>query len=118
MAVLAVCLLVLRGDEDCWIKGANGTYVKHGNPSETPDYVQNQQDAAICALDLYHGKKSEGMNFSSQCLGVCGNYAVDIVHVPRKAEDDKAENQCADYRDGKINYFIELDSEGNIFRIG
>ncbi len=67
---------------------------------------------------MYHEKKNSGMNFSSQCIGVCGNYAVDIVHVPRNEEDNLQENQCEDYREGKVSRFIELDKDGNIVRIG
>ncbi len=62
-------------------------------------------------------KKSEEIEFFSQCLGVCGNYAVDIVNVPRNNEDNKKENQCEDYRIGKVSHFIKLDKDGNIFRI-
>jgi hypothetical protein len=69
------------------------------------------------ALKLYQEKKQEGMNFSSQCLGTVGDYAVDIVHVPRTAEDNEVKNQCEDYRKGKVSHFIELDKDGNIVRI-
>lgn len=103
--------------EDTWIKNETGEYVKHGVPSDIPDYVKQQQDAVTCALQLYQQKKLEGMQFSSQCLGTCGDYAVDIVHVPRNTEDDKQENQCSDFREGKVRRFIELDNKGNIFRI-
>lgn len=122
--VLAVLLVgwlfvrfILGGDEDSWIKDEKGQYVKHGAPSETPDYVTEQQDAISCAFGLYQNKKAEGMQFSSQCLGTCGDYVVDVVHVPRNEEDNKAENQCSDYREGKASHFIELDKNGEIVRI-
>lgn len=121
LAVLVVGWLFLRfvigGDEDSWIKNEKGEYVEHGKPAVMPDYVKEQQDAVLCAFELYQQAKQEGMDFSSQCLGTCGNYVVDIVHVPRGEENNKAENQCEDYRSGKASRFIELDSEGNIFRI-
>jgi uncharacterized membrane protein YqiK len=44
---------VIGGDEDTWIKDENGIYVKHGNPSTTPDYVLEQQRAIA---------ESEGLN--------------------------------------------------------
>jgi len=73
------------------------------------------------ALELYQQKKAQGMEFSSQCLGtiyVNGiGYVVDIVHVPRSKEDNKIENQCQDYREGKVSHFIELDKNGEIVRI-
>lgn len=69
------------------------------------------------AKQLYDQKKVVGMKFSSQCLGDVGDYAVDIVHVPRTAEDNLPENQCEDYRTGKVHHFIELDKDGNVVRI-
>jgi len=108
---------VLGGDEDSWIKDSKGVWVKHGNPSETPDYVTEQQDAVNCALSLYDEKKNQGIQFFSQCLGSCGNYAVDIVHVPRTNEDNLVENQCSEFREGKVSKFIELDKNKEIVRI-
>ncbi len=108
---------IIGGSEDTWIKDSKGVWIKHGAPSETPDYVAEQQEAISCALGLYEQKMAEGMNFSSQCLGTCGDYSVDIVHVPRTAEDDLAESQCQDYLNSQTIYFIELDKEGEIVRI-
>ena len=105
------------GGEDSWIKDDKGVYVKHGAPSGTPDYVLEQQNAITCATDLYKSSKAEGMEFNSQCLGSCGDFAVDVVHVPRTGEDDQVENQCSAYRNGSVHSFIELNSEGEIVRI-
>lgn len=116
--LLVVGLLFLRGSgEDSWIKDERGVYVKHGNPSETLLEVNEQQDAIGCASELYVKNKEYGLVFDSQCLGRCGDFVVDVVHVPRTAVDDLAENQCADYRDGKVTHFIELDKDGNIVRV-
>ena len=35
--------LFFSGDEDTWIKNEQGIWIKHGNPSYTPDYVLEQQ---------------------------------------------------------------------------
>lgn len=107
---------IIGGNEDSWIKDSKGMWIKHGVPSQIPDYVQEQQDAAVCALALFQEKKQEGMEFSSQCLGTCGDYAIDVVHVLRTSEDNLKENQCADYPEN-VKHFIELDKDGNIFRI-
>jgi len=122
IVVLIVFWIFLRfiigGSEDSWIKDGKGEYVEHGVPSNLPYYVQEQQIAFIQALELYQKKKQEGMNFSSQCLGIVGNntkYVVDIIHIPRTEEDNKIENQCPDYLNGEIKNFIELDKDGNIF---
>jgi len=105
---------VIGGNEDSWIKDEKGVYVKHGNPSEIPGYVAWQQAAISCAYDLFDNVTEEK---SSQCLGICANYAIDIVHVPRAAEDDLSQNQCADYGNGFVNHFIELDKNREIVRI-
>ncbi len=104
---------VITGEDD-WIKDEKGVYVKHGNPAEIPGYVIWQQAAIACADDLFLNFTEEK---NSQCIGTCGNYAVDLVHVPRTAEDDLTENQCGDYMNGFVKYFIELDKNGEIVRI-
>ena len=109
--------IFFNGGEDTWIKDSREVYIKHGNPSATPDYVKEQQNLILQASNLYNQKKAEEMQFNSQCLGLIGDYAVDIVHVPRTTEDNLAENQCSDYREGKVSHFIELDKDGNIVRI-
>lgn len=115
---LVVFIIVFRlGGEDSWIKDERGVWVKHGNPSKTPDYVLEQQEIISEALQLYNQKKSGGIEFSSQCLGTVGVYVVDIVHVPRIEEDNKIENQCEDFRTGKVSNFIELDKDGEVVRI-
>jgi len=117
LLVLAVIFLYFRINEDNWIKDEKGIYVKHGNPSETPDYVLGQQKAIAQALTFYNTAKNGGVEFSSQCLGSFDDYAFDIVHVPRISEDNLPENQCEDYKEGLVKHFIELDKEGNIIRV-
>jgi hypothetical protein len=112
--ILSLSFIVWRMDEDSWIKDSKGIYVKHGNPAETPAYVSWQKAAIVCANDLFTNFTEEK---NSQCLGTCGNYAIDIVHVPRTAEDDLTENQCPDYGKGFVSRFIELDKNGEIARI-
>lgn len=115
--VILFFMIFRLGGEDSWIKDERGVYIKHGSPASVPDYVKEQQEIINCALNLYEKNKEEGIEFNSQCLGICENYAVDIVHVPRNEEDNKVENQCQDYREGKVTKFIELDKDGEIVRI-
>jgi hypothetical protein len=116
--ILLITGIILRfalgGDEDSWIKDSRGVYVKHGNPSLAPNYVTEQGNAINCALGKFNNFTEEK---NSQCLGTCGNYSVDIVHVPRTAEDNLAENQCEDYMNYATSYFIELDQNGEVVRI-
>ena len=117
LIVCGVFFAVSKFKEDSWIKDSKGLYVMHGNPDSVPDDVKVQQNALGCAGELYVAEGLKYVNFSSQCLGTCGNYAVDIVHVPRTSEDDLKENQCSDYLDGKVKHFIELNSQGQVVRI-
>lgn len=105
---------IIGGNEDSWIKDSRGVYVEHGNPKETPGYVIWQKAAIACAFDKFKNFTGE---INSQCLGTCGSYAVDLVHVPRNEEDNLSENQCEDYRQGIVTHFIELDKSGEIVRI-
>jgi hypothetical protein len=121
IALIVIALICLRlfvgGGEDNWITDDKGIYVKHGDPASMPDYVTQQKEAITCAADLYSKAKATTM-LSSQCLGICLDYAVDIVHVPRTDDDNKPENQCSDFKAGNVHHFIELDKEGNIVRAG
>jgi len=102
------------GSEDTWIKDSNGMWIKHGNPSEIPDYVLQQEEIKNCAVEKFDGFTGE---INSQCLGTCQDYAVDIVHVPRSAEDNLNQNQCPEYVNRTVSHFIELDKNGDIVRI-
>ncbi len=83
--ILVIGVAVFRpGGEDSWIKDDKGVWVKHGVPAETPDYVLEQQEIIECALQLYQQVKNQEIDFVSQCLGTCEDYAVDVVHVPRR----------------------------------
>ncbi len=117
IVLIAINIVLFRGDEDNWIKDSNGVWIKHGNPSNTPNDVSTQAEAITCAAGLYNTAKDSGMIFDSQCLGKCSDYSVDIVHVPRSTDDNLVENQCAEYRDGVTHKFIELDSKGVIIRV-
>ncbi len=126
LAVIIISLIVLGlfflrfiigGDEDSWIKDSRGVWVKHGNPSLILDYVIEQKNIINCSKELYDNFKESGTEINSQCLGNCEDYAVDIVNVPRTKQDNLIENQCADYREGKVSHFIELDKNGEIVRI-
>jgi hypothetical protein len=117
LIVLVIIFFVLKIDEDSWIKDSRGMWIKHGNPAISPEKVTAQQDALSCASELYATANLRNTNFSSQCLGKCGDYSIDIVNVPRIMEDDLRENQCTDFIEKKTSGFIELNSQGNLVRI-
>jgi len=121
IAVLVIGWFFVRflfgGSEDSWIKDSRGVWVKHGAPSETPDYVTEQQEIINCSMQKYESFTILTVEISSQCLGTCGDYAIDIVHAPRTEEDNLIENQCEDYRNGAVSHFVELDRDGNVVKI-
>ncbi len=115
--LIVVAVFFLRSPEDSWIKDNKGIWAKHGMPAVIPDYVREQQLGVDCAMALYRNASNQSIAFSSQCLGTCGNYSVDIVNVPRTGEDNLAENQCPAYLSKETKNFIELDKNGGIVRI-
>jgi hypothetical protein len=53
------------------------------------------------------------------CLGVIKEgWVADVAHDPRREVDDRPENQCAAYREGDADHFVELDPKGNLIRSG
>lgn len=111
--------MILRGQEDNWIKDDRGVWVKHGNPSETPSEVRVQQDLILQAQKMYESVKSQDLS-NGPCLGLITNnpdWVVDIAHSPRQEVDNLSVNQCADFAEGRAHHFIELDPDGNIIKI-
>lgn len=70
------------------------------------------------ALNLYAQHKQIGTDFSNgPCLGIIApDWVLDIAHNPRQPIDDKVENQCQDFREGRAHHFIELDPAGNLIK--
>lgn len=113
-------ILLMRGDEDTWIKDNRGVYVKHGHPANTPAEVTKQQELIVKAQAKYQALKSSGQDLSNgPCLGIIADdWVADLVHSPRESVDDQTENQCAEFRNGQAHHFIELDlNNGDVVRI-
>lgn len=80
-----------------------------------------EEDLAIAKCkELFQQKQSEGMDFSQgPCLSneIIPDWVCDVAHSPRQAVDNRPENQCSAYREGKAEHFVELDTEGNVIKI-
>ncbi|RIK46815.1 MAG: hypothetical protein DCC58_01990 [Chloroflexi bacterium] len=75
--------------------------------------------AIAAALAVYEQQKQAGVDFSDgPCIAeeVIDDWSVDIAHNPRQEVDNKPENQCQYYRDGKTHHFVELTPEGELIR--
>ena len=119
LVVLGVVFVILRGQEDTWIKDSRGVWVKHGMPKNTPAQVTEQQSLITQAQQMYQKAKSLGEDFSNgPCLGnLNSDWVVDVAHSPREAVDDQSQNQCAAFLSDKAHHFIELDTNGEIIKI-
>lgn len=84
--------------------------------SPSPISFVGKEDILKNALNLYIKNKEAGMDMSKgPCLGkIANDWVLDIAHNPRQPEDDKIENQCSEFREGKVHHFIELDPQGNL----
>jgi hypothetical protein len=90
--------------------------------SNTIDQMTTKSDKDLAiekAKIVYEQKKKEGINFDSgPCLSeeIIPDWAADIAHNPREEIDNKPENQCQSFREGKTHHFVELDPLGNLIR--
>ena len=84
--------------------------------------AEDDKLGAVDAAREVYAEHGEGEDLSSgPCLAnplddPYGNWVVDIVHSPRQAVDDEAENQCSAYRNGDADHFVELDEYGHLVR--
>lgn len=81
-----------------------------------------EKDAAVAAArEAYEQARAEGVDFTSgPCIAdpieALPGWVVDIAHDPRTDVDDDPANQCAGYRSGDSDHFVELDPAGNVIR--
>lgn len=86
--------------------------------SNSDKIVKDDSVISKKALELYQKNKAQNVDLSNgPCLGTIDNYAIDIAHTPREEVDDKLENQCPDYNNGKLKHFVELTPFGTIIRV-
>jgi hypothetical protein len=72
------------------------------------------------AKEAYAAAKAQGVDMSrGPCLGeIEPGWVADVAHDPREDVDDEPENQCAAYRTGQADHFVELDPDGEFIRSG
>ena len=81
--------------------------------------VSDRDMAIRKAKELFEQKRAEGMDFSNgPCLSdeIIPDWCADVAHNPRQPVDNRPENQCSSYREGRVHHFVELDPEGNLIR--
>lgn len=83
--------------------------------------VSDQLDQAVdTAQRVYQNKQRLAVDFSNgPCLtnDLLPDWVADLVHNPRQEVDNKIENQCQAYVEGRAKHFVELDLGGNVVRV-
>ena len=89
-------------------------------PANSPQVsVPKPEDEALKnALNLYIAKKQAGVDFTlGPCLGkIADDWVADIAHNPRLPIDEDPKNQCAEFKNGSVHHFIELDPDGKLIK--
>ena len=111
-AVLIISAIFLKSKKSEPPPASPKQSTEAAQPKASDDTLKN-------ALNLYSQKKAEGMDFTNgPCLGtVTPDWVLDIAHNPRLPVDDKVENQCTDFREGRAHHFIELDPDGKLIKM-
>lgn len=104
VVVLVGALVAGTGKPPTYKKGSSYTY----------------DQAVSGAFALFKRQVVEGVDMSKgPCLSndLKPGWVVDVVHSPREQIDDRPENQCQAYLEGRANHFVELDLNGNLVRV-
>lgn len=68
------------------------------------------QEALAAGKNLAPGPcLSGGMSFEP-------DWVCDVAHYPRQPIDDLPENQCADFKSGTANHFVEVDEKCKLIK--
>jgi hypothetical protein len=75
-------------------------------------------DVVSLAKKRFADEKARGLDMSrGPCLGVIASgWVADVAHDPRQPVDDLPRNQCAAFRNGQAEHFVELDPSGALIR--
>ena len=82
--------------------------------------AEADEETIALAEQAYERAKAQGVDMTNgPCLGVIKpGWVADVAHDPRQPVDDEPANQCAEYRSGEADHFVELDPDGNYIRSG
>jgi hypothetical protein len=82
--------------------------------------AEADEETIRLAQQAYARATAAGVDMTrGPCLGVIKpGWVADVAHDPRQDVDDEPENQCAAYRSGEADHFVELDLDGEFIRSG
>lgn len=78
-------------------------------------FTQNPDILAKARLRFIQAVNSHTNLSNGPCLGkIDTDWVLDIAHIPRESVDDLPQNQCTEYRSGKVHHFVEMSPKGEI----
>ena len=86
--------------------------------SNPPEFVSVEEVIKRCINECKSRKDTEDLS-KGPCLSneIAPDWVCDVAHNPREAVDNKPENQCSAYREGKAHHFIEVAANCTIIRV-
>ncbi len=87
---------------------------------ETQVQKTEKEIALEKCLEVCKEEKQSGSDLSNgPCLGnpIVEGWVCDIAHSPRQDIDNKPENQCSFFREGKAKHFVELDMDCKVIKV-
>lgn len=84
--------------------------------------IQAEKDIARAqCIELCRGTERGGIDLSrGPCIGNpipnMQNWVCDVAHNPRQDVDNKTENQCSSFAEGKAKHFVEVDERCNFIK--
>ena len=82
--------------------------------------MENERDRAIrMAKEIYQQKKAQGEDFSQGPVladELMPDWCADVAHSPRQPVDNKPQNMCRSWQEGRVHHFVELDENGDLIR--
>lgn len=86
--------------------------------SNPPEFVSVEDVITRCIEECKSRKNTEDFT-RGPCLSneIAPGWVCDIAHDPRQDIDNKPENQCSAYREGKAQHFVELDENCDIIKV-
>jgi uncharacterized iron-regulated membrane protein len=127
LLLVAVLVILAFTGVGCFKKEVEKEIVEEEVEGEEVEKVEktDEEQAIEAAKEIFVQKKKEGLNMSSgPCISekleldppLSEWWVADVAHSPRIAEDNKPENQCQSWGEGKAKHFVELDLNGDLIK--
>lgn len=114
--LLAACRTTPNGaDTDTNTNDITAQTVLPPLPSEARSHVIGKC-ITLCQEALAAGKNLASGPCISDGTPFVDDWECDVAHYPRQPIDNQPENQCADFRSGTANHFVEVNENCNLIK--